>query len=358
MPKSASSSDYQEILSSYLLRIDEQIEKILPHSVNSTWLTQTAGQRCMDTDTEQANQFLEPGRSLLKRGGKRWRPLVTILTCEALGGGRMGDALVPLTEIPHNGSLIVDDIEDSSLTRRGAPAVHLEFGTDLAINMGNLMYFLPSIIFENTNIPQEKVMNIMRDWLTTMRRLHLGQGYDILWHRNKSFFPNQASYKRMCRFKTGSLSELAARLGVHVAVSNQNLVEELGNAWADIGIAFQILDDVYNISSGISGKDFGDDIVEGKKSLPVILHIESCPEDAKRLSELFLHAAEKIPQENWTPVKEAIALLEKSGAIEAARKQGEEILHKGKTTLISLLPESNQRNLLLKLIDRFLPPKL
>jgi octaprenyl-diphosphate synthase len=342
-------------LNERIARIEDALALVLPDNVDQSWLARVAGQECREASPEWADSFLEPGRELLRRGGKRWRPLVTVLTCEALGGGRAGDVLSALTEIPHNGSLIVDDIEDASLTRRGGPAIHRIFGEDLAINMGNLMYFLPTIVLERTTFDEAVVSRITRDWLAVMRRLHLGQGYDILWHREAALFPDEGSYLRMCRFKTGSLASLAAVLGARAARSgDETLVSELGGAWENLGTGFQILDDVQNLSSGIPGKDHGDDIVEGKKSLPVILHAASHPEDKARLTRLFAAAARKAPKGDWSAVEEAIELLRGSGAIDTAKEKGHKLLHNGRDKVVTLLPENEGRELLLGLVDNFI----
>ena len=369
-----------------LVRIERVLKEVLPDSADGRWLSRTAASGCPEADAAEADAFLEPGRALMRRGGKRWRPLVTVLTCEALGGGGRGDVLAALTEIPHNGSLIVDDIEDSSLTRRGAPAIHLEFGVDLAVNMGNLMYFLPSVVFERGDFDGETTAALVQDWLGVMRRLHLGQGYDILWHGRADLYPDRGAYLRMCRFKTGSLASLAARLGVRAALAHPGgdageaargtkaakvaeaeraeggshsqgaageLIEGLGAAWEDLGTGFQILDDVQNLSSGIPGKDRGDDIVEGKKSLPVILHAGEHPGDRGRLAELFARAAEGAPEGDWSAVNETIALLEESGAIRRARDEGRALLDAGRSRIIALLPDTPPRNLLVNLVDGF-----
>ncbi|MCK5735751.1 MAG: polyprenyl synthetase family protein [Spirochaetaceae bacterium] len=354
-----------DALSERIARIEKVLLSVLPDNVDSAWLNRVAGGNCPEASPVWADSFLDPGRELMRRGGKRWRPLVTILSCEALGGGRVADLLTPLTEIPHNGSLIVDDIEDASLTRRGGPAIHTVFGEDLAINMGNLMYFLPSIVLERTTFSDTTLSAITRDWLSVMRRLHLGQGYDILWHREAGLFPDEDSYLRMCRFKTGSLASLSAILGARAAADRSSgrnngisditeaLVQALGKAWEDLGTGFQILDDVQNLSSGIPGKDRGDDIVEGKKSLPVILHAASRPEDIPRLIELFAEAAENTPGGDWKAVEEAIALLESSGAIAEAREKGRDLLANGRSAIEGLLPESEGRELMLGLVDGF-----
>ncbi len=351
-----------EALNERIARIEDALLSVLPDAVDSSWLARVAGQDCPEASPSWADSFLEPGRELLRRGGKRWRPLVTVLTCEALGGGRAADILASLTETPHNGSLIVDDIEDASLIRRGGQAIHKMFGEDLAINMGNLMYFLPTIVLERTDFDEVTLAAITRDWLTVMRRLHLGQGYDILWHREAGLFPDEESYLRMCRFKTGSLASLAGILGGRAAAAkavdkgivNESLIGELGGAWENLGTGFQILDDVQNLSSGIPGKDRGDDIVEGKKSLPVILHVAGHPGDINRLMQLFARAAKKAPKGDWTAVEDAIALLTGSGALDEARDKGRTLLRNGRGKIEGLLPDNEGRQLLLGLVDGFI----
>lgn len=350
-----------------LLRIERALSSVLPEKVDSKWLTQVAGQVCTETDPLQADAFLKPGLTLLARGGKRWRPLVTVLICEALGGADRADLLASLTEIPHNGSLIIDDIEDSSLTRRGEAAIHLIYGTDLAVNMGNLMYFLPTIVFENLEFSPAVIAKMMGDWLAVMRRLHLGQGYDILWHGQSALYPDEEAYLRMCRFKTGSLSSLAAMLGARAAQTakgegsessleddeDEILVNRLGKVWEDLGTGFQILDDVQNLSTGIPGKDRGDDIVEGKKSYPVILHVERRKNDAAVLDTLFAESAKNAPSGDWSSVDKAISLMMESGAIDDARKKGRVLLESGRSQLLSLLPQHPSRKLLLAMVDIF-----
>lgn len=343
--------------SEYLARTESALNTVFPASADGPWISRVSGQPSMETSTSQVNIFLEPGHELLRRGGKRWRPLITILVCEALNGGRKADILTALTEIPHNGSLIIDDIEDESLVRRGGPALHLQFGTDLAVNAGNFMYFLPTIVFEHADFDTPVLLAMMKDWFTIMRRLHLGQGYDILWHKDHQLLPDRDSYLRMCRFKTGSLAALAARLGARAALSDrcdENLVEAMGEIWERIGVGFQILDDVKNLNSEIQGKHMGDDIVEGKKSLPVILHLEARPQDSEKLAELLTRSSDLAPKGDWSSVNETIALMRQSGAIDDACVQGKAMLNSGKNQLLALLPESLARNLLIDLVDGFL----
>ena len=338
-------------------RIAIAISKILPESIDSAWIARVVGMETSQVNHNWVRELTEPGRVLLGRGGKRWRSLVCVLTCEALGGGAAADELTPLVEIPHNGSLIIDDIEDGSPTRRGKPAIHKIFGEDLAINMGNLMYFLPSIALEKSSLHPALRIAITNDWLTVMRRLHLGQGYDIIWHSKPNCFPDEQAYLQMCRLKTGSLAGLAARIGANVARSvledyaEQETVEKLGCTWETLGCGFQIMDDVLNLTDGVTGKRRGDDIIEGKKSLPVVYHIAENPEDSPRLQKLFEQAKRTAARNDSGAIDEAVELLISSGATLKARIKGQHLLMQGRDELNELLPDNQARFALVHLID-------
>jgi octaprenyl-diphosphate synthase len=130
--------------SSEIQKIEERINAILPKNPGPSWVERTFGTGAEGSvPPELAASLTAPGYDIVKRGGKQWRPLLMTLICEALGGEDRALPLVPLVELPHNASLIHDDIEDNSDERRGKPAVHLIYGTDTAINGGYFLYFLP-----------------------------------------------------------------------------------------------------------------------------------------------------------------------------------------------------------------------
>jgi len=342
-----------------LKRIEIVLSRILPRNIDSTWIASVVGvgMESLHVKHNWVRDLTEPGRALLRRGGKRWRSLACVLTCEALGGGSAADELIPLIEIPHNGSLIIDDIEDNSPIRRGEPAIHRIFGEDLAINMGNLMYFLPTIVLKRSNLHPTLRAAITEDWLAVMRRLHIGQGYDIIWHNKPNYFPDEEAYLQMCNFKTGSLAGLAARIGAAVAgtgseeYAEQEEVKKLGCAWETLGCGFQIMDDVLNLTDGVTGKRRGDDIIEGKRSLPVIYHVERNPEDSFRLQKLFERAKKTAPQDDRRAIDEALELLIGSGATLRARLKGQNLLIQGRDELKKLLPDNQARFALIHLID-------
>ena len=265
-----------------------------------------------------AAEIEAPARDLLALGGKRWRPLLLVLCCRMCGGGEsQAVALAPVVELAHNGSLIVDDIEDGADLRRGAPAAHLRHGLDLAINAGNLLYFLPAACMAAAQLEPAVELQAHRLYGQAMLRLHYGQGLDILWHRQPERVPGTEEYFAMCRGKSGSLAGLAAGLGAAVAGAPDAVTSLLVEAGEEFGVCFQIIDDVRNLTTGNPGKRRGDDLIEGKKSLPVILH---CNRDgAARRSLVALLAACSGPEPDAGAVEEAIALMDGAGVIEEAR---------------------------------------
>ena len=268
-----------------------------------------------------AAEIEAPARDLLALGGKRWRPLLLALTCKMCGGREdPAIALAPVVELAHNGSLTIDDIEDGADLRRGAPAAHLRHGLDLAINAGNLFYFLPAGYLAAAGLDAAIELQVHRLYGRAMLRLHYGQGLDILWHREPERIPALDEYFAMCRGKSGSLAGLAAALGATAARAPDGIVTLLGEAGAEFGVCFQIIDDVRNLTTGNPGKRRGDDLVEGKKSLPVILYCNRDAAARRRMVALLAacSAADSVDAAG-DAVEEAIALLDAAGMIEQAR---------------------------------------
>lgn len=254
------------------------------------------------------------------------------LVCEALGGGDAALPLAPLVEFSHNASLIHDDIEDNSVERRGRPAVHLLYGVDAAINSGSFLYFLPLSCIEPwaAGIPAADTakLQVYALWGEYMRRLHLGQAMDIAWHRDTRCVPEVGQYLAMCALKTGCLARFAAVLGTcaaamvstGAAVRTAALSDSLGNAAEKLGVGFQILDDVKNLRGSIPGKQRGDDVVEGKKSLPILLYLHRYPEQQEFVFRCFAGA-----RKNGTAAREVEGLIHAltgAGILDEAEQQG------------------------------------
>ncbi|MBI9107740.1 MAG: polyprenyl synthetase family protein [Spirochaetales bacterium] len=343
---------YMEILD----KVEGVVSRALPTMSDRGWLIRAAGPIKSKVSEESVNKINEPALELINRGGKRWRPVMMILCCE-LAGGKAEDVLPlsPLVEFPHNGSLIIDDIEDKAELRRGKPAVHKIYGEDMSINTGNLLYFLPTFLIDESDFTDELKLKLYRYYNVNLRRLHFGQGLDIQWHNVHDSYPSVEEYMQMCRFKTGSLTRLAAQIGFAVGGTDPNTCMSLGEIFEEVGVAFQIIDDITNLTTGNPGKDRGDDIVEGKKSLPVIFHAMADPDSIPRLVELFDEAAELGADAGKVQIEEAISLLEGSGSIERARNRAFEMIRGAKGMIEKSFQNSSALDSLSSMFDGFLP---
>jgi geranylgeranyl pyrophosphate synthase/intein/homing endonuclease len=247
--------------------------------------------------------------------------------------------------VVHN-SIIIDDLEDDSELRRGKPCLHRIFGTDVAINAGNFLYFLPliSLIKNKNKFRPEVISRAYEICIQEMINIHLGQGTDIYWHKGKVKKIKEKEYLQMCAFKTGCLSRLAAKLAVILSGKDHQLAEKLGQVAEGIGVAFQIQDDILDLTlKGKErkkfGKNFGNDIKEGKRTLMVLYTLEKASKkDKKRLLEI-LDKHTDSPKEK----KEAIEIIKKYGGIEYAKKVAQKIIKERWKEVEKLLPESKAK---------------
>ncbi|MBI2173155.1 MAG: polyprenyl synthetase family protein [Candidatus Aenigmarchaeota archaeon] len=310
--------DIEKLLESRSKLVDKAIEKYIPRKYGKKTAEFTFGKTTYRYSLEAATKSLsEPIWDLLDRGGKRWRPALFMMVIEALGAKpeKYLDLVVPI-EVIHNGSLIIDDKEDSSEMRRGKPCTYKLFGDDIAINAGNAMYYLPLLVLlkNKMKLPQERLLKLYEIYSQELINIHLGQGMDIAWHRGLCRPSGAEGYLQMCAFKTGTLARIAAKFGAVVAGATDDAVEKLGRLAESIGIAFQIQDDILDITSDSSkwGKAYGNDIHEGKRTLMVIHAMQH--KKGKRLLEILgMHTTDK------KLVDEAISILKKAGSAEYAK---------------------------------------
>ena len=324
-----------------LIKLQEKIElalnKALAYDYDLKWQKASFGPLPPAISQNQTfiKKLMEPNIDLIALGGKRWRPLFLMLCyqeAKALnkGEGALSEnaalSLTPLVEFVHTASLIHDDIEDSADLRRGKPAAHIKYGIDHALNSASWLYFQAPVCLENAKLTDKEKLVFYRLYTNELRRLHLGQAMDIYWHKEKKVFPTTEEYLAMVGNKTGTLASLAAQVGFIAGGASEKEAADYGKTAAQIGVGFQIIDDVINLTKGNPGKKRGDDIVEGKKSLPVLLHIKDYPKDKAKLIALM----EKAGKEgiNSPAVEECIALLQKSSCIQKAAELGKELIQK------------------------------
>jgi len=328
--------------------IDAAIEKYVPRRFqkNSTVFVLSPPRYGHDL-TAFDKAVAEPIWEFLDRGGKRWRPALFLLICEALGKNPrdfLDFAVIP--ELIHNGTLMVDDIEDSSKLRRGKPCTYRIFGVDIAVNAGNAMYFLPllAVIKNKDKLAQDRLNRLYEIYIEEMVNISFGQAMDIAWHRgmaNANSIDEQ-HYLQMCAYKTGTLARMAARMAAVVAGANEDLTEKLGGFAEAIGIAFQMQDDILDLTSSEFGEKkgaVGMDISEGKRTLMVIHTLERAgSKDKKRLVEILnAHTKEQRLRD------EAIQIIKKCDSIGYTRQVARKLVKESWGQVDKLLKPSDAK---------------
>jgi geranylgeranyl pyrophosphate synthase len=192
-----------------------------------------------------------PVRYVLDGGGKRFRAELLNVSYQ-LAGGR-GDPpafLARLIELLHAGSLVIDDIEDGSTQRRGAPALHAAVGLPLALNTGNFLYFWPLEQLGELGLSKGLELALYREYARTMCRAHRGQALDLSVRASELPQADASTIaSAIAELKTGALTAFAARLGALAAHASRARVDALGEFGARLGTSLQCLDDVGSVSS-------------------------------------------------------------------------------------------------------------
>jgi geranylgeranyl diphosphate synthase type I len=341
-------SDIEKFLEEKAPLINKAIEKYIPRSFSKKAVVFKVNPPRYAYNIEAINKAVaEPIWEFLERGGKRWRPTLFLLICEALGKNPedyVDYAIIP--EVVHNGTLMIDDIEDASEVRRGKPCTYRIYGLDVAVNAGNTMYYIPLLpLIENREkIGAEKLAKIYEIYVQEMISLSLGQAMDIAWHKGMANADeiDEKAYLQMCAYKTGTLARMAAKIAAVLADASDELVEKLGRFAESIGIAFQIQDDILDLTSEEFAEKKGgrgQDITEGKRTLMVIHALKSSnARDRQRLIEILkMHTADQKLRD------EAIAIMQKYGSIEYAKNFARKIVKESWKEAEALLPKSKAK---------------
>lgn len=340
--------EVERLLEKQVAIIDHAIEEYIPREFEKAALVFRLSPPRYAYNLEALNKAVaEPIWEFLDRGGKRWRPSLFLLVCEALNKNPedfLEYAIIP--EVIHNGTLMVDDIEDQSELRRGKPCTYKIFGLDIAINSGNAMYYLPllSLVKNRNKIPKATLVKAYEIYVQEMINLSFGQAVDIAWHRGLADADkiDEKAYLQMCAYKTGTLARIAAKLAAVLSEASDELTERLGRFAETVGVAFQIQDDILDLTE----KEFaekkgarGMDISEGKRTLMVIhtLH-KATSADRRRLQRILeMHTDEQELRD------EAIAIMEKYNAVEYARAYARKIVRESWNNVDILLPASTAK---------------
>lgn len=280
-------------------------------------------------------------------GGKRLRPITTMLVANALNG--TGEVAMPFgiaLELVHNFTLVHDDVMDNDSTRRGMETVHVKFGLPEAILAGDALFAKAFELVGGMDIDGER-----KSQLTTLLAkavLVLAEGQQMDMDSEKLDVVSAEAYMKMIERKTAVLFSAAAQGGSIVAGAPQPAQETLFEFGRLIGLAFQIRDDILCLKGDPkeTKKPKGSDIRNGKKTLIVIYALEALSESDRSALERILGKKDANEQE----IDKAIAILESSSAIDRAQRVASEMIAKAKM-LLDDLPDNEYRDLLLELSD-------
>jgi octaprenyl-diphosphate synthase len=254
---------------------------------------------------------------IIASGGKRLRPAMVVLCAKALGyQGNHHHELAAVVEFIHTATLLHDDVVDESHLRRGRDTANALFGNAASVLVGDFLY---SRAFQMmVSVQDMHIMEILADATNVIAEGEVLQ----LMNCNDPDITEDA-YLRVIRYKTAKLFEASGRLGAVVSGARPEVEEALGRYGMHLGTAFQLIDDVLDYSGNAehTGKNVGDDLAEGKPTLP-LLHVmqHGSPEQA----HLVRHAIENGSADAFEAI---LAAIESTGALdytrECARREAE-----------------------------------
>ncbi len=264
-------------------------------------------------------QLYDASAHLIIHGGKRLRPFMVMKSCMMLGG-KQSDAMAAAgaVEMIHNFTLTHDDIMDNDDMRHGVPTTHKKFDMPLAILAGDVLYSKAYQTISKSKLSSNYRSQLVSKLSKACIEICEGQVDDIKLAENKRI-PTESEYIKMIEKKTAVLFEVACAMGAISAKKPAMDVRNLSAFGRNLGIAFQITDDLIGImgDSKVTGKAVGNDIREGKKSLPILLAIRKARgSDKKKILRVF--GKSKATRAELNAV---VSIIRSLGIEETVRKQ-------------------------------------
>ena len=281
-------------------------------------------------------------------GGKRIRPLLSMLCCSAAGGDwRAALPAAAAVEWLHNFSLVHDDIEDQSRTRRGRETLWSRIGVPLAINTGDAIFALArlsSYRLLDEGFDADRSLEVQRSLDQTALELCQGQHEDMRFEQQASVTADQ--YLAMIAGKTGSLIACACRIGARLSPAGEHVLQSYTAFGYNLGLAFQVQDDILGVwgKPEQTGKPAGDDLLRRKKTLPVLYGLER----ASGFRELW--------ERNGTAgdIRPLVAALDEQGILEAVQAKADEFSSEAHSALEQAEPADPAGTLLEELLHSLL----
>jgi octaprenyl-diphosphate synthase len=289
----------------------------------------------LHSDVPLVNQIAE---YIISAGGKRIRPVLVLLVANAHGyRGSCHRDLAAVIEFIHTATLLHDDVVDESSLRRGRQTANALFGNAASVLVGDFVY---SRAFQMmVKVGNMRVMQILADATNVIAE---GEVLQLLNMHDPDV--TEGRYLEVIRSKTAKLFEAAAQLGALVAGASEEAVEAAAEYGRSLGTAFQLIDDVLDYSGNATdiGKNVGDDLREGKPTLPLIYLMQhGSPTERDLVRACIEHGDEKH-------FDDILLAITNSGALDYTRRKAENIAQ-GAIDAISVLPNSQFKDSLLQL---------
>ena len=277
---------------------------------------------------------------IIGNGGKRLRPILVILSSGAFGfEGEAKYELAATIEFIHTATLLHDDVVDTSEQRRGKATANALFGNAASVLVGDFLYSRAFQMMVNVGI-----MEVMRTVADATNIIAEGEVLQLLNCHNADI--DEESYLQVIRYKTAKLFEAASRIGAILGNGGQDSVDAMSKYGMHLGTAFQLIDDILDYSGDINdtGKNLGDDLIEGKPTLPLIRALETGDPEQSRL---IRNAIENGGIEEFEKILQA---LEKTDALEYAKMRARSEADLA-CQAISAIPHSKFKESLIQLAD-------
>ncbi|MCY4155093.1 MAG: polyprenyl synthetase family protein [Gammaproteobacteria bacterium] len=266
------------------------------------------------------------GHYIVNSGGKRLRPALVLLSARCFGHcGNLHILLAAVVEFIHTATLLHDDVVDASKLRRGKATANQRWGNEASVLVGDFLYSCAfRMMVEAGNM---RVMDIMAEATQT-----IAEGEVLQLTNRHDPDTTEQRYLQVISNKTAKLFEAAARVGAVVAGQNRDTEQALAAYGRRLGVAYQLIDDVldYDAPSAVLGKNIGDDLAEGKPTLPLLYALWHCPEQQ---ATLLKNAITRGSLENLEQVRAAITA---TGALEYTRNLAQQEAEHARNALAGL----------------------
>ena len=268
---------------------------------------------------------------LIVNGGKRLRPYMVMKSCQILGG-KTSQAMpaASAVEMVHNFTLVHDDIMDNDEVRHGVPTVHKKFGMPVAILAGDVLFSKAYQIISDSKLTATATNQLVSRLAKACVDVCEGQLFDIKMAEEQRI-PTQAEYIKMIGKKTAALFDVTCSMGAICATNKTQDISNLSSFGRNLGIAFQITDDLIGVMGDpkVTKKPVGNDLREGKKSLPILMAIKSSKGKSKK-TILKAFGNQKASKKD---LQEAVKVIRDLGIEENVRNQALKYAEKAEKSL-------------------------